>query len=72
MLIKTFAFHIDENDGIDMDFNTMLCSCMDNLILNGYKMMLSMIFYDEGFSKLVGQRRYRKTIMFMKKEPVNA
>lgn len=72
MQLKTFAFHIDENDGIDTDLNTMLCSHIDNLILNGWKMILSLIVYDKGFSELVDAKRYRKTLMFAKKEIVNA
>jgi len=72
MELKIFAFHIDENDGIETDFNTMLCSQIDNLILNGWKMILSLIVYDEEFSKLVDAKRYKKTLMFRKKETVNA
>lgn len=72
MQIKTFAFHIDEHDGVDTDFNTMLCSYIDNLILDGWKMILSLIVYDKLFSGMVEQKRYKKTLIFTRKETANA
>jgi len=71
MQLKTFSFHINEHDGIETDFNTMLCSYIDNLLLNGWKMILSLIVYDEAFSKIVDAKRYKKTLTFVKRETVN-